>query len=249
MLGVHAARQKRSGYGAVMDVKWARTWFAVTAACVAVGVVIQLVLAWQNHMPEIAATGESFQKFGDTPLARALNVFAFFTVQSNLIVAATSLLLAIDPNRSSMVFSVFRLCSLVGITVTGFVYHVALGSIFRLDTWALAADQLLHTVVPIMTVVGWLGFGPRGLTSARVVKLTVLFPLAYMIFTLIRGPLASDWYPYPFADVHALGYVRVLVNGFWIGLLFVGIAAGAAWIDKTLSAKQAAVSSQARSTS
>lgn len=39
-----------------MDVKWARAWFAVTAACVAVGVIMQLVLAWQNHMPEIAET-------------------------------------------------------------------------------------------------------------------------------------------------------------------------------------------------
>lgn len=225
-----------------MDVKWARAWFAVTAACVVVGVLIQLVLAWQNYMPVIAETGESLQKFGATPLTRALNVFAFFTVQSNLIVAGTSLLLAVNPNRSSTVFSVFRLMSLVGITVTGIVYHVALGSILRLDTWALAADQLLHTVVPIMTVVGWLMFGPRGLASARVVQLTLLFPLAYMIFTLIRGPLVGDWYPYPFADVHALGYVRVLINAVWIGLLFFGLSAGMAWIDKTLTGKQATAS-------
>ncbi|WP_330181645.1 Pr6Pr family membrane protein [Nocardia sp. NBC_01503] len=222
-----------------MDVKWARAWFVVTAACVVVGVVMQVVLAWQNHMPMIAETGELFQKFGGSPIARALNVFAFFTVQSNLIVGVTSLLLALDRNRSSTVFAVFRLIGLVAITVTGLVYHVALSNLFRLDSWALAADQLLHTVVPVMTVVGWLAFGPRGLTSARIVKLTVLFPLAYMIFTVIRGPLASDWYPYPFADVHALGYLRVLINGLWIGLLFVALAAGAAWIDKRLSAKQA----------
>ncbi|BAW08071.1 Pr6Pr family membrane protein [Nocardia seriolae] len=222
-----------------MDVKWARAWFAVTAACVAVGVIMQLVLAWQNHMPEIAETGELFQKFGGSPLTRALNVFAFFTVQSNLIVGATSLLLAINPNRSSNVFSVFRLIGLVAITVTGIVYHVALGDLFRLDSWALAADQLLHTVVPVMMVVGWVTFGPRGLTSPRVVKLTILFPLAYMIFTVIRGPLTSDWYPYPFADVHALGYARVLINAVWIGLLFVSVAAGAAWIDKRLPTKQA----------
>ncbi|WP_458685869.1 Pr6Pr family membrane protein [Nocardia tengchongensis] len=222
-----------------MDVKWARAWFAVTAACVGVGVVMQVVLAWQNHMPMIAETGELFQKFGGSPIARALNVFAFFTVQSNLIVGVTSLLLAINQKRSSTAFAVFRLIGLVAITVTGLVYHVALSSLFRLDSWALAADQLLHTVVPVMTVAGWLAFGPRGLTSARIVKLTVLFPLAYMIFTVIRGPLSSDWYPYPFADVHALGYLRVLINGLWIGLLFVALAAGAAWIDKRLPTKQA----------
>ncbi len=222
-----------------MDLKWARTWFAVTAACVVVGVVIQMVLSWQNHMPMVAETGELFERFGETPLTRALNVFVFFTTQSNLIVGATSLLLAINPNRSSTVFSVFRLIGLVGITVTGIVYHVALGGLLALDTWALAADQLLHTVVPVMAVVGWVAFGPRGLTSPRIVRLTILFPLAYMIFTAIRGPLVGDWYPYPFANVHVLGYLRVLINAVWIGLLFFSIAAGAAWLDKRLPAKQA----------
>ncbi|MEU7146070.1 Pr6Pr family membrane protein [Nocardia sp. NPDC046473] len=221
-----------------MDLKWARVWFAVTAVCVILGVIIQLVLSWQNHMPEVAATGELFPRFGDSPLTRALNVFVFFTVQSNLIVGATSLLLAINPNRSSTVFSVFRLIGLVGISVTGVVYHVALGGLLRLDTWALAADQLVHTVVPVMAVVGWLAFGPRGLTSPRIVKLTILFPLAYMIFTAIRGPLVGDWYPYPFANVHVLGYMRVLINAIWITLLFTALAAGAAWIDKHLPGKR-----------
>ncbi|MCX5123732.1 MULTISPECIES: Pr6Pr family membrane protein [unclassified Streptomyces] len=227
-----------------MELKWARAWYAATAACVAIGVIIYGVLSWQNHMPAVAETGELFQRFGGSPLGRTLNIFAFFTVQSNLIVGATCLLLAINPDRSSTVFRVFRLIGLVGITVTGLVYHVALNGLLALDTWAMASDKLTHLVVPVMAVVGWLAFGPRGLASARVVKLTVLFPLTYMIFTMIRGPLASDWYPYPFANVHALGYLRVVINGVWIGLLFVSLAAGAAWLDRRLSAKQPAPSPQ-----
>ncbi|WP_330299046.1 Pr6Pr family membrane protein [Streptomyces sp. NBC_00503] len=222
-----------------MDKKWARAWFAATAACVAVGVIIGVVLSWQNHMPVVAATGESYEKFGGSPLGRALNDFAFFTVQSNLIVGVTCLLLAINPNRPSTVFRVFRLAGLVAISVTGIVFHVALGDLLELDSWALAADRLKHFVVPIMAVVGWLAFGPRGLTSPRIVKLTVLFPLAYMLFTIIRGPLSSDWYPYPFANVEALGYLKVIINGVWIGLLFVALAAGAAWLDKRLQTKEA----------
>jgi hypothetical protein len=132
------------------------------------------------------------------------------------------------------VFGVFRLTGLVAITVTGIVFHVALGGLLDLDSWALASDKLVHTVVPIMAVVGWLAFGPRGLTSAAIARLTVVYPLGYMIFTMIRGPLATNWYPYPFADVHALGYLRVIINGAWIGLLFVAIAAGATFVDKRL---------------
>lgn len=44
-------------------------------------------------------------------------------------------------------------------------------------------------------------------------------PLLYIVFTAVRGPLAPNWYP--FIDVHALGDLRVLVNGLWVALLFV----------------------------
>ncbi len=171
-----------------MDSRWARAWFAATAACVVAGVIIGLVLSWQNHAFQLIET----------------------------------------------VFRVFRLIGLVAITVTGIVFHVALSGLFDLESWALASDKLLHLVVPVMAVVGWLAFGPRGLTSARVAKLTVIFPVCYMIFTIIRGPLTSDWYPYPFADVKALGYPRVIINGVWIGLLFVALAAAATVLDKRL---------------
>jgi len=52
-------------------------------------------------------------------------------------------------------------------------------------------------------------FRPRATTSARTARLTLLFPIRYMIATAIRGPLVRDWYPYPFADVAAHGSVRV----------------------------------------
>ncbi|MEP6666502.1 MAG: Pr6Pr family membrane protein [Nocardioidaceae bacterium] len=222
-----------------MDPKWARLWFAATAACVVVGVMIGLVLSWQNHQFTLIETGETIERFGGTPINRALNNFAFFTVQSNLIVGATCLLLAINPDRSSTIFGVFRLIGLVAITVTGIVFHIALSSLFDLESWALASDMLVHTVVPVMAVFGWLAFGPRGLTSARVARLTLLFPVCYMLFTIIRGPLASDWYPYPFADVNALGYLRVIINGVWIGLLFVAFAAAATALDNRLPMRSA----------
>lgn len=95
-------------------------------------------------------------------------------------------------------------------------------------------------VVPIMAVVGWVAFGPRGQTSRRIAKVTVLFPLAYMLFTVIRGPLASDFYPYPFADVKTLGYVPVIINALWIGLLFFALAVGATALDKPLGGDAAA---------
>ena len=200
----------------------ARRWFAATAACVGLGLVIQLLVA-ADH------TGG---RFPDT-WARVLNVFTFFTIQSNILVGVTTLLLALRLDRSSLAFATFRLMALIGITVTGIVYHVAIRAFLELDSWALVADHVLHTVVPVLAVVGWLLYGPRGLATPRAARLTVLFPLTYCAFTLVRGALI-DWYPYTFIDVTTLGYLKVAVNGVWIALLVFALAAGATVIDRQL---------------
>lgn len=180
-----------------MDRRWARPWFAATAACVLAG-----------------------------------------------IVGVASLLLALDPERRGTAFAVLRLTGLVAIVVTFLVFHVTLKRLLDLDSWAQLANQLQHTVVPALAVVGWLSFGPRGRTSTRVVRWSVLFPLAYMVFTAVRGPLASDWYPYPFVDVDALGYARVGVNALWVALLFVSVAAAAHALDGRLGRPEPSLSAR-----
>ncbi|HEY4854026.1 MAG TPA: Pr6Pr family membrane protein [Streptosporangiaceae bacterium] len=204
-----------------MSARWARLWFAATALCVAAGVAISIYTAVQT--PGRFHSG----------VERAFNTFAFFTVQSNLIVGATTLLLAVKLDRSSTVFRTFRLIGLVAITITGIVYHVALARLLDLEGWHQLGDQLVHTVVPVLAVVGWLMFGPRRLTSARIAWLSVLFPFCWIAFTLVRGAVI-DWYPYPFIDVTKLGYGKVILNCFWISLLLFGLAAGATAIDQRL---------------
>jgi hypothetical protein len=128
-----------------------------------------------------------------------------------LIVGVTTLLLALKPNRSSIVFAVARLTGVVAITVTGLVYHVALANLLDLQGWEQLGNQLVHTVVPILAVTGWLMFGPRELTSARVARWTLLFPVCWLAFTLVRGSVVN-WYPYPFIDVTQIGYGGAVLN-------------------------------------
>lgn len=202
----------------------ARAWFAFTAIVVFVGLIVQVAVV----VP--AKPGSFFP----TTAGRVFNVFCFFTIESNLIVGATCLLLALRLDRSSTVFKSFYLIGIVGITITGVVYHAVISKVVDFESWALVADNLLHTVVPIMAVVGWLMFGPRGLTSRRVMWLSVLFPVCYMVFTAIRGAIVH-FYPYQFADVITLGYPRVVINGVWISILYLGVAAGATAIDQRLT--------------
>jgi hypothetical protein len=202
-------------------VRWARPWFAVTALCVLAGVALSVYSA--------TATPGRFH----TGIERAFNTFAFFTIQSNLIAGGTALLLAVRLDRPSTVFRTFRLIGLVAITVTGVVYHVALASLFDLDGLHQLGNQLVHTVVPLLTVLGWLIFGPRGYTSRRVAWLSLLFPACWLVFTLIRGAVIH-WYPYPFIDVSAIGYAKAILNSFWVSLLLLGLAAGATALDSRL---------------
>ena len=55
----------------------------------------------------------------------------------------------------------------------------------------------------------------------------LLYPLAYLVYTLIRGA-EVDWYPFPFLDVSQHGYGGVLLN--CAGMLIGFVAAAAAFV-------------------
>ncbi len=206
-----------------MSGKWARVWFGATAGCVLAGVLISAITAANN------TTGHFHPA-----LARAANAFAFFTIQSNLLVGVATLLLALRFDRSSTAFAVLRLSGLVAITITGVVFHAVLAQTLDLKSWDAVGNQLVHTVVPVMAIVGWLLVGPRKLASARIAWLSLIFPICWLAFTLIRGAIVH-WYPYPFIDVTQLGYGRAAVNCVWLALLMLGLAGGATVLESRLA--------------
>ncbi len=87
----------------------------------------------------------------------------------------------------------------------------------------------------MLCVVGWLLFGPRRRTSWRTVWLALLFPLGWLVFALVRGPLVGGYYPYPFLDVGVHGYPRVLSNALVVAAVFLALAAGAHLLDRKLA--------------
>jgi hypothetical protein len=213
--------------------RWGRGFFAVTSALVLAGLAIQLGVVLD------ADSG-----YFDTVAGRVFNMFCYFTIQSNVIVGVTCAALARDPNRRSTTFSVFRLVGVVDIAITGVVYHVAIADLHEFKGRARVADQILHTAVPIVAVVGWLVFGPRRLTSNRIVALAAIVPLAWLIFTLIRGPIV-DFYPYEFIDVRIHGYATVFLNAAIVTALFVVLALGATALDRWLTRRAMAATSPA----
>ena len=203
-----------------------RIWFAITALVAFSGLAVQTV---------VSATADGL---ADTVAGRVFTMLCYFTIQSNVIVCATHTLLARDPSRSGPVFRAFRLAGIIGIAVTGVVYHTILRSLYDLTGLAHVADLLLHTATPVLAVIGWLLFGPRGLIAVRTAAYALLFPALYLVFTLVRGPFA-DFYPYPFLDVRLHGYGAVLLNSLAVAALFLALAFGALALDRLLSARRA----------
>jgi hypothetical protein len=200
-----------------------RAWHATSALVVVVALAIQIPIT-------AAATGGAF----DTPAARVANLFTFFTILTNILVAVTGATLALAPDRRSTVLSVLRLDAVLGIAVTGIVYHTLLADLYDLQGAEAFADLLFHTVSPVLGVLGWLVFGPRRLLDRRVVALAMLYPLAWLAFTLVRGAVIG-WYPYPFVDAGELGYAQVALNCVGITALFLVLAVALLAVDRLLA--------------
>lgn len=218
------------------DERKARLYFWLTSAVVSLGLVLQLVLVMSSE----SGAGS----FESTP-ARLVNYFSFFTVQSNILVAITTGLLARNLDRRSTLFRVLRLDAVICITVTGVVFHLALASLQELTGWDALADFLLHTLSPIACLLGWLLFGPRRQLTKRTVRLSVIAPLCWLAYALVYGAVATDrhgndYYAYPFMNAQAHGYVLALLRCGLVAILFVSVAFGALALDRRLPGLDAA---------
>jgi hypothetical protein len=104
----------------------------------------------------------------------------------------------------------------------GLAYNLLLRGLWTPRGYRALVNESLHTVLPILAVLYWLLFVPRFHLRVRQCLLWLVFPLAYVGITMLRGAL-SDFYPYPFIDVLELGYARVLLNETLLVLAFLGL--------------------------
>ncbi|MGH3716908.1 MAG: Pr6Pr family membrane protein [Micromonosporaceae bacterium] len=213
----------------------ARWFHAVTFVIALAGLVLQLWLAMDRPL---------FPGRYATPIA-VWNILSYFTIWSNILVAVVAYLLARDPARQGEWFSVLRLSGLTMITVTFLVYAVVLASIWKPIGWYKVADQTLHYSVPIIVVVGYLLFGPRPYLTRAALGWSLLIPVVWLAYTLVRGPFITyadggvtrHFYPYHFIDVDVIGYGQAFVN--IVGVMLLMLLVGAAYwlLDRKLPAR------------
>lgn len=157
------------------------------------------------------------------------NHLGYFTVLSNIFAACVALLGVFRPVSAQI-----RGAAVLYMTTTGIVYAILLRGV-DVQTPAYA-NWVLHVIVPILVVAEWLLAPER----TRRASLWLSFPLAYLIYTLVRGPIVG-WYPYPFLDPRPHGYGDVALTCVSVAVVLGALAFFVSWTGTKLAQKTSPV--------
>ncbi|WP_025156475.1 Pr6Pr family membrane protein [Leifsonia aquatica] len=166
-----------------------------------------------------------------------VNFFSYFTIESNIVAAVVLLIGAVFSLRSRLAdpmwFTVLRAAIVVYMGVTGIVYNLLLRGLAvtgggSTPDWT---NEVMHVVGPAYMILDWLLAPGRAPVRWRHIGTILVFPLVWVAYTLVRGPLVFDqlklvhhWYPYPFLNP-VNGYGSVAVWVVIIALVFASLAA------------------------
>jgi len=155
-----------------------------------------------------------------------INIISYFTILCNSLIAINLSLSAFFPKtKLGIFFSSLSVKTAVAlyILIVFVVYNTVLRGIWKPAGWQLFLDNMLHVLIPILYILYWLFFVTKGKLNWKNVFYWLLFPLVYLIYSLIRG-LIVNWYPYPFLNASILSYGQVIIN--IIVMLFVFLISG-----------------------
>lgn len=157
-------------------------------------------------------------------IVSVVRYFSYFTILTNLFVALVAVSLTVG-RRPGPLLRVLTLNAVTGIVITGVVNWFLLrpGAVIA-PGMPTILDTVQHMLVPVLAPVVWLVIGPRGHVHARTFAASLVFPLAYLVWTLVHGAVNS-WYPYPFIDIPRVGYASALTVGGLILVIMCALAA------------------------
>lgn len=160
-------------------------------------------------------------------------IVRFFTITTNLLVAAVFLGIAFKGRRA---ISHSLLSGLVlAIALVGIVFNLLLGANPFPTIWDMLANLFHHVLVPIAVPVWWLVFTDKTRLNWRAPLDWMLYPLAYSVYVTVRalveGPGLAPRFPYYFMDADKLGWPLALGNMSLIALGFVAAGYGVVWFN------------------
>lgn len=148
------------------------------------------------------------------------NFFSFFTIESNAIALAVFMASAfvLARGKQSGIITVLRGASTFNMILVGVVFSILLSGL-DVELTAVPWDNIvLHYIMPVVVALDWFIDQPeRGRVSFRQGLVWMVFPLLYVIYSLVRGAFVG-WYPYPFLNPVVQGYPRVALTSLCIAI-------------------------------
>lgn len=165
----------------------------------------------------------------------AVNFFSFFTIESNVLVFITLLLsaVAVAAGKNDRLGGL-RSAVTVYILVVGIGFSFLLAGLEDVALTAVPWDNaVLHYILPGAMLIDLLIDRPKNKLRFGRSLYWLLFPLVYLIYSLVRGAL-THWYPYPFLNPNTNGYGSIAITAGC--LLILGLAL--IWIVCKISGKR-----------
>lgn len=136
-----------------------------------------------------------------------VNFFSYFTYESNIFAAIVFLLGGAVTIRghTSETFALWRGAATVYMLITGVVYALLLRTQPVAIVWT---NDVLHYIFPVVIFADWFIDTPRRRIPYKNGLIWIVYPLLYLAYTLIRGPIVH-WYPYTFINPAPHGYASV----------------------------------------
>jgi hypothetical protein len=208
----------------------------------------RLVAVYRLLIALAAAAGVTI----DLLLGSPVRILSHFAIQSSILLALVMIFSARRAwSARRPLPSALTGAALLYVTITGLVYHLLLAneaSPFAMTGsmttgtaaptgWHALSNQILHTAVPAAALLDWLLLTPPSRLRLHQAAPWLLYPLAYLAFSLARGELLQPGTPgrylYPFLDVGLHGYKSILANALVLGLAFYALAVLLVALDHT----------------
>lgn len=202
-----------------------RLYASVVALLGWFGLILQLYLLLNNENSGVSFWGRFF------------NFFSYFTILTNILVALCLTMNVVQ--SASAIGKFFKTDSVqaaltVYILIVGVIYYLLLRNIWKPQGWHFVADVILHYAIPVLYLLYWLIFIPKGKLKFKYAISWMLYPALYFVYSIIRGTI-THWYPYPFIDVQTNGYASVSMNAAFLLAAFIIAVFIFIGIDKLLA--------------
>ncbi|WP_367321701.1 Pr6Pr family membrane protein [Streptomyces sp. HUAS ZL42] len=180
----------------------------------------------------------------DLTLGSPLRVLSHFSVQSGILLAVV---LALSARRAwtarRPLPSALTGATLLYAVITMLGHHLLPATPAYSITgtsaagWESLADPILHTAAPVAAILDWLLLTAPDHLHLRQAGKWLLYPAAYLAFTLVRAELLLPGTPgrylYPLLDVDRHGYQAVLTNALLLSLALYALALLLVALDHT----------------